>query len=175
MKKRWVTKKEFADIEGLSARYVWGQLQKANLQIKNGKIDYDQAKCWWDATIQKKHRNKKYQLRDQGQNKRSEAPHRLPLGSNEPIPSTADSISRKEAAVARIKELEAQEKEGELINKQVVIKTVFQVGRQARDIFLAIPRRVSGTLAMETDQRLIQQMLEEEIERGLTMFEKLKL
>lgn len=68
--------------------------------------------------------------------------------------------------MVELRELEAVEKRGDPIGRQKAIKTIFQIGRHVRDHFMAIPKRVSGTIAMKNDQRAIQQLLEQESRRG---------
>lgn len=197
----WITKTEFARREGRTVRYVYAQLKDANIRIQDGKIEYHETKAWWNNHIQKKYRNKKYRdssaasisvtgleshhtgktghhldLSSRKESTRSGANYRG-KGENfyqeEPIPLSF--TDRKEKAIAELKELEVAQKRGELLEKAKVVKTVFQVGRQVRDIFLAIPRRLAGTLAVETDQRTIQVLLEQEIENALQVFEEVKL
>lgn len=165
MKQLRGTKSDFARLVGRDVSYVCKQLRKANLKIINGKIDLDEAKAWWITHIQGKHAPYKYQENVKGAD---------PSGHNG-IPAIHHSQARKEAAMAELRELEAAEKRGELLDRQKAMKTIFQFARQARDRFMSIPKRVSGTIAMESDQRAIQQLLEQEIEKGLRGLEHVKL
>ena len=167
--KEWITIAELARrIERHYTRVhpkIKGAIERGEIKTKNGKIEYHATKAWWDAHTQTKHTPYRH---------RGKMGTSTSLSANG-IPEIHQSQARKEAAMADLKELEAAEKRGKLIEKAKVIKTVFQCGRQVRDIFRAIPRRVSGVLATETDQRAIQTLLEEEIEKGLQVFEEVKL
>ena len=75
----------------------------------------------------------------------------------------------------KLKELEIKEKEGLVIDRILARRTVFACTRQARDILMAIPARTSGVLAVETNQRHVQTLLEAEILRVLEVLEGVKL
>ena len=51
-------------------------------------------------------------------------------------PQLRESQARKEEALARIKEIEAQEKEESVVSKEAVNKANFKYARQARDAML---------------------------------------
>jgi len=140
-------------------------IERGEINTKNNKIDYQQAKDWWSAHTQTKH----IPYRHRGKAGTSDS------SSVNGIPDLRESQARKEAAIARIKELEAKEREGSVIDKAAAEKAFFKIGRQVRDILLAIPARLSGPLAVETDQRRIREVLEAEIMKGLREFQEMKV
>lgn len=78
------------------------------------------------------------------------------------------SRAEREHYAAELKRLEFEELSGKLIAADKVREDAFQTARYVRDALLAIPDRVSGELAGETNQFRIHQRLTEEIRRALT-------
>ncbi len=68
MKNQRGTKSAFArDILGRDESYVCKRLKKANFPVdEDGTIDFQEAKAWWDATIQTKHAPRRFR-KDHGQ------------------------------------------------------------------------------------------------------------
>jgi hypothetical protein len=69
---------------------------------------------------------------------------------------------------AELARLKFEEQAGKLIAADKVRDEAFQAARYVRDSLLAIPDRVAGELAGETNQFRIHQRLTEEIRRALT-------
>jgi phage terminase Nu1 subunit (DNA packaging protein) len=57
-----------------------------------------------------------------------------------------EARQRKESALARLRELEVQTREGALVEREAVNREAFTVGRQIRDQLLNIPDRLAGVL-----------------------------
>ena len=77
-------------------------------------------------------------------------------------PLTKEKI-RTQRATADIKEMEAKEKAGKLIDVEVVKKQAFTAGRNVREAFQNLPARISAELACETDPHRVESKLENEI------------
>jgi phage terminase Nu1 subunit (DNA packaging protein) len=67
----------------------------------------------------------------------------------------------------RLAELELEQREGKLVEADVVQREAFKAARQVRDALLNLPDRVAGVLAAETNQFKVHQMLTKEIRRAL--------
>ena len=63
--------------------------------------------------------------------------------------------TRKETALAGLRELELRKKRGELVEVVAVQKEAFACGRQTRDAILSIPDRLSGVLVAKTDRKSV--------------------
>lgn len=71
--------------------------------------------------------------------------------------------ARKESALASLRELELRIKAGSLVDVEAMKKMNFELGAGIKDKLLSIPDRVSGLLAVETDQLRIKEILTKEI------------
>jgi hypothetical protein len=70
-------------------------------------------------------------------------------------------------AQTRLREIELQEKNGELVCRDVVEREWFKIERQVRDVLLNIPTRLSGILAAERSQDRCFSILERELLQAL--------
>ncbi len=82
-------------------------------------------------------------------------------------PKFIESQARREMFKAKLTELEYQELVGELIPAKDVDDEWFRLARLVRDTMLNIPARIADQLAHETDQRKVQDLLEQEIYQAL--------
>lgn len=82
-------------------------------------------------------------------------------------PKFIESQARREMFKAKLTELEYQERVGELIPAKIVDDEWFRLARLVRDSMLNIPARIADQLAHETDQRKVQDLLEQEIYQAL--------
>lgn len=73
------------------------------------------------------------------------------------------AATRERLAKARIAELELAELAGALVRREDVERLVFGLARMAMDKLLAIPERLGGQLAVETDVARCEQLLEAEL------------
>ncbi len=73
-------------------------------------------------------------------------PHRAPRVKSAKKSSTQDPRDRKDLAVAQIKELELQQKQGELIKVADVLGIIDKHLQAHRTVLLALPRRVATIL-----------------------------
>jgi len=99
--------------------------------------------------------------------------HNSPQPRSTDLPSRAQSQARKEAALARMAELDLQVKQGTLVEIEEVEAKWFTRGRQIRDAMEAIPARVIERLVAEIgevgrqQQASIRLILEGEIKVAL--------
>jgi phage terminase Nu1 subunit (DNA packaging protein) len=82
-------------------------------------------------------------------------------------PKFIESQARREMFKANLTELEYLEQVGKLIPAEEVDREWFELARLVRDTMLNIPARIADQLAHETDQRKVQDLLEQEIYQAL--------
>lgn len=85
----------------------------------------------------------------------------LPSGG----PSVQEAVRRERLARARLAELELGEETKQLIRTKDVDRAVFTLVRQALNSMMNLPGRLRAKLAAESNPRLVEGMLEEEIRR----------
>lgn len=84
----------------------------------------------------------------------------------------AEARAQHERFKARLAQLELEQREGKLVEADVVKREAFRTARLVRDALLNLPDRVAGELAAETNQFKVHQRLVSEIRRAL---EELKI
>jgi hypothetical protein len=87
-----------------------------------------------------------------------------------PAPADPDflkSRARKEHALAEKHELDVATRKGQLLDKTKANRSVFEIFRQTRDSFLALPDRLAGILAAESDQHACHTLISDECRRIL--------
>lgn len=82
-------------------------------------------------------------------------------------PKFIESQARREMFKAKLTELEYLERVGKIIPAEDVDREWFELARLVRDTMLNIPARIADQLAHETDQRKVQDLLEQEIYQAL--------
>ncbi|MFB3909970.1 MAG: hypothetical protein ACE15D_16380 [Candidatus Eisenbacteria bacterium] len=82
-------------------------------------------------------------------------------------PSYAQARAVRELYAARLARLEFEEKSASLVSADQVKVEIFRKARQVRDRMMAIPRRNAARLAAETDARVIERILSEEVRKAL--------
>jgi phage terminase Nu1 subunit (DNA packaging protein) len=80
----------------------------------------------------------------------------------------AEARAAKEEALAALRGMEARIRSGELVEASTVRPAFQRAGRAFRDSMLSIPGRVAAALAVETDERRIEQLLRREMRAELT-------
>jgi len=150
---KWVSGGELARLKGKTPQWINRKLKESGVQKRGGKFNCQEAIEYLDNNTD--------------------------LEKNPNVSGVIPELRlwkiRKETAITKLKEMEVAERAGQLVSKDMVYKTVFACARQARDAMLAIPARISGMIAVETDQRTIQTLLQKEIEEGLRVCEKVQL
>jgi len=83
-------------------------------------------------------------------------------------------LVQEQAALARRRlekiELELAELRGELVRVEDAKERFFQIARTFRDLILCIPSRLSSLLAAESNERIVNLRLTEELEQALKSF-----
>ncbi|MEO5348004.1 MAG: hypothetical protein H7834_16755 [Magnetococcus sp. YQC-9] len=69
--------------------------------------------------------------------------------------------------MAEITRLDLEERQGKLLRADDVEREAFELGRRVRDRLLNIPSRVSPTIAAETDFKVIERLLTQELRTAL--------
>lgn len=82
-------------------------------------------------------------------------------------PKFIASQARREMFRAKMAELDYLERVSKLIPAEDVDREWFELARLVRDTMLNIPARIADQLAHETDQRKVQDLLEQEIYQAL--------
>ena len=82
-------------------------------------------------------------------------------------PSFAQSRAVRELYLARLSKLDFEERSGQLVRLAEVEHTVAVVCQTVRDHLLALPDRIAGSLAAETDATQVRGMLRREIWEAL--------
>lgn len=97
-------------------------------------------------------------------------------GSLEQDAGYRSAATRERLAKARIAELELAELAGALVRREDVDRLVFGLARMAMDKMLAIPERLGGQLAVETDVAVCEKLVEDELRsacEGMTRIDQL--
>ncbi|MBF0416651.1 MAG: hypothetical protein HQL86_00170 [Magnetococcales bacterium] len=72
-------------------------------------------------------------------------------------------------------ELELARKREELVEVEAVHKEVFAMARRVRDRILNVPSRISAAVAAETDARVIDRMITQELRTALIELGKMEV
>lgn len=137
-------------IEAVSQAIKDGRLVESVVRSANGRARLDEDRAlqeWADNTIPAKNRIKS-------------------AAEVEGV-SYAESRAKRESYNAELARLELEEKQGTLVDAEVVKKQAFAVARQVRDGMLNIPDRVAAEMAALTDQFEVHRRLTEEIRKAL--------
>lgn len=74
---------------------------------------------------------------------------------------------RKDSAIAELRELELAVKTGVMLDSWTTQSKIFTIMRQCRDMIQAIPDRVAGVCAAESDPAVIHTLLVKELQYAL--------
>jgi hypothetical protein len=142
-----------------------GRLPTSAVQRESGRWDIDPevADVEWQQNT------------DSGQGAPAHAKNRQdqpePTGDDEPEdgePITyAQARAQHERFKARLAQLELEQREGKLVEADVVKREAFRTARLVRDALLNLPDRIAAELANETNQFKVHQRLVSEIRRAL--------
>ena len=149
-----ISQAEFARQQGFTRGYVTKLIKKGIVQLKNGKVDSDQA-----AQSMKAHADPVTLIRS---DKQQEVIPGQP-GQNGAV-DFVTARTMREAFRAKLSKLDYEEKSGKLTDAAKVKNDAFKAGRIVRDELLTIPDRLADVLAAEDDSRQVQQLLREELE-----------
>jgi hypothetical protein len=90
------------------------------------------------------------------------------------IPDYNESNRKKLYYEAKIKQIESEEKSGNLIDREAVEKRAFELGRTVREKILSIPSRLAAQIVGQDDAGKIENMIERELEDALRELKQLK-
>jgi hypothetical protein len=79
-----------------------------------------------------------------------------------------DHLDERRKWAAKIEQIKFRKLSDEIVSREAVRLEAFEVARLARDQMIAIPDRVSGLLASESNQDRVFKILDDEIRRVLT-------
>ena len=82
-------------------------------------------------------------------------------------PNYQVSRAVRETYNAKLTRLDYEERTGKLLNAEDVAKDAFAVARRVRDRLLNIPSRMASVLASETDGKVIEHLLTQELRVAL--------
>ncbi|GJL55839.1 MAG: hypothetical protein NPIRA02_29710 [Nitrospirales bacterium] len=125
---------------------------------KKRELNLDEAAKWYEERSQQSRRKRK-------------ADEQLDPRMLNKTPSYLESQAKKEAAIARIKEMEADEKAEKLFDLQAGIKIVSQLATAVKEALVSMDERLPSKLATLNDKRKIKQLLKEEHAKSLKSLE----
>ncbi len=155
-----ISQKKFAEILGVSRTAIWHHVQKGNITLIDGKIDPEKAKEELASNIDLTHGRSKVVIVSKDieidQDKRPNDTIRF-----------KDAKAKREYYRAKLAELEYNEKAGNYIIAKEVRDANETLYRVFRDRLLNIPIRISGQLAVETEQQKVHDLLDSEIKKAI--------
>lgn len=171
MKREWVFINHLAKEQGLSHQRFYRVLKDAPLKRnKKGQVDRKEAMVYYEEHTQQARRRRPPETpadctdsTDQGE----EPDKARPL-------TYLEAQARKEAAVAALKELDLQEREGKLFPVEAGVRLITMLGLEIKGHLEAMDNRLPTRLAAETDWRKIKTLLKKEHAAILGMFERMK-
>jgi hypothetical protein len=87
-------------------------------------------------------------------------------------PNYAVARAARELCEAELRKLDLEERKGNLLSRRAVEIETFKLFRVLRDTILNIPSRISAQLAVESDPRNVEEVLETELRRALESFRR---
>ncbi len=155
-----ISQKKFAEILGVSRTAIWHHVQKGNITLIDGKIDLKKAKEELASNIDLTH----------GRSKVLIAPKNIKIEKDERQKDTvrfSDAKAKREHYRAKLAELEYNKKAGIFVIAKDVRDSNETLYRVLRDRLLNIPIRISGQLAVETEQQKVHDLLNYEIKKAI--------
>ena len=141
-KQRLVTQKDYAAHLGLSQQAVSKMIKNGRIPAVHGRIDVKAADL------------------------------ALAAASNDSdIRPLAESMARKEQALARLREIEVETKEGTVVDIEFVSSAEAATFRRIRDVLLSIPGRVTGCVDAK-DRRTVNATVTQLIHTALSNLQK---
>lgn len=160
-----ITQAEYARQRGCSKQAVSKAVKAGRLTLIDGKVDPEIADREWarntDPDQQARGAPEQFEVTQARVQASAPAAESDVLGPFDP--TLVEAKARTEKLRADLLEMEIREKRGELIDADQARRVQFNLGRSARNGFLAIPSRLAPLLAPITDAAQIERMLEAEI------------
>lgn len=171
MKREWVFINHLAKEQGISNQRFYRVLKGAPLKRnKKGQVDRKEAMVYYEEHTQQARRKRPPVAQ-------TEATEHTEAGDepDKARPLTyLEAQARKEAAVAALKELDLQEREGKLFPIEAGVRLITMLGLEIKGHLEAMDNRLPTRLAAETDWRKIKALLKKEHAAILGMFAKMK-
>jgi hypothetical protein len=170
---KFVGLRAFARLRGVSPTAVSkaiasGRIRSAEKRGRKWEIDLEAASAEWTAnTDPSKQRPPESSNPKRGSQADlfDDGPVRLPPtnGSGPLAVSMQRAAAIKLSCQAQLARLEYEERSGSLVKKDRVTLEAFQLARAIRDALLAIPDRLAASIAGESDERTVHEMLRVEL------------
>lgn len=136
-----VSSKDLALIFNISTRTIWAWVSKGLPKLGRGQFPLLECIRWWRENI---------------------------LGDIQGQASLSEQKLRYAVARARREELTVQEREGQLIQKDLPLQWLQGHVTEAKGAFWDMPRRMAEELAATNDLKQVEHLLRQEIRRILT-------
>lgn len=170
-----LSQRAYARRRGVSQAAVWKAIQTGRISTVRGKIDPETADCEWAAnTDPSKPRNsivgEPKRTRPIGEPSKPtdlDGACRVHGGNGEARARNVYVVARatRERCLAQMARLELEERMQQLVRRDEVQLAAVTAARSAREKLLALPQRVSGSIAAADDPTEVRRILEEEIEQ----------
>ncbi len=149
-------------LSGGTGQAVAKAVQSGRISLIDGKIDPDVADIQWAANTRKR-------ADYHGDNRSDRAEGKKPLSVGAGKPGWADAKARTEAATAALKELELDERRGNLVDKTGTERAAFSLARMLRDALVTtLPSKYAAELASLSDPWELECRLREIMRNELT-------
>lgn len=172
-KQGFVTVTEFAKLVGVTENAIRYAVSKGKITTKLiGKrkmIDPDKGQVEWESSVDKTAQAK-------GKKKKTNKKQTSKVEDFKPETFQGQTLHQAEhrdkVYKARLSELKYLEQAGELCKVVDIKKEAFEIARKTRDDLMTIPARIAHEVAVETDPRQVEIMLNKEIANALNRLAK---
>jgi uncharacterized membrane protein YkoI len=162
----------YARYRGCALRSVQFAIARGRIRRNaNGLIDSEEADRDWAANTL--HSNARPGPRQRTRAVEPASDVEIPLvqlSSSKIAGNLAPARAAKEVFEARLKRIELEERQGNLVYKGSVQIDAFNRARILRDAILNVPDRLSASLAAESDTAVVRDLLETELVRILEQY-----
>jgi phage terminase Nu1 subunit (DNA packaging protein) len=142
-KQKLATQREYAAHLGLSQQAVSKMIKTGRIPTVHGRIDVKAADLALAA-----------------------------VSNDSDIRPLAESMARKEQALARLRELEVEEKEGKVVDVEYVCATEMVVAKNITNTLLSLPPRLCGQLDAK-DRRVVNDVATRVVHDALSNLQKI--
>ncbi len=147
---------------GVSRQRVSMKLRHAPIQRReDGTIDMEQAKAFIISTTDSRKNSRPNGIK--------QAQQTIGNDAQSSLPALCESQARKEAALARLKELELGEKSAKLLNIDKGMRMVVKLANSFMQQLQSIEERLPVKIAAETDARVIRRLLKAEHAKAVAL------
>ena len=161
-RRKGMSQREYAELAGISRAMVQKDIERGRVVFHDdGSIDADASLALRRKMLDETKR------RDR---RRAEAGNAASLGG--PMDTTTvQGLRRIQMSLdIRLRQLELQQKRGELVERAKAVAAFFEAARRIRDAWLAWPARVAARMAADlgvTDVHAVQRALDDHVRRHL--------